>query len=82
MSKLSPKQQRFVQAYIKCDNAEQAVILAGYMGENTQRIRHRAEVLLANPYIQQEIERQKYMLECEPIIREWYELQHGGGGQR
>lgn len=78
MPKLSRQQYAFVREYIASGDEEKAVIDAGYGCRTTKQVRHRAEVLMSNPYIQREIERQRNILDQEPIIKEWYELLHGG----
>lgn len=64
---LSNQQKLFVAAYIQCGDAERAVLAAGYQPKNTQ---HRAEVLLSNPYIQQELSHARRVLAMEPMIKE------------
>ena len=75
MPHISDQQRRFVEAYVQCGDAEQAVLTAGYQARNTA---HRADVLMSNPYIQREIKRYRRMLELEPQIKALRDWMKGG----
>ena len=68
-SKLTDKQQRFVEEYLVDFNATQAYIRAGYEGKGA---RHSASALLTNPNVREAVERGKKELgENCGITREW-----------
>ena len=74
---ISPLQRAFVEAYVQCGDAERSVQMAGYTLGSTA---HRAAVLLANPYIQQEIDRYRRILALEPQVKKLYEAMTGQRG--
>ena len=57
--KLTPKQERFIIEYIKCNEGKKAAVLSGYKESNAYST---ASTLLKNPIISQEIARQKALL--------------------
>lgn len=57
--KLTPKQERFIIEYIKCNEGKKACILSGYKESNAYNT---ASNLLKNPIVVKEIQRQKALL--------------------
>jgi phage terminase small subunit len=78
MANISQQQRRFVETYTQCHDAVEAVLRAGYKAQNTE---HRAAVLMANPYIQQESRRYEQILAVEPRIKELLGQLRGGDAQ-
>ena len=66
--KLTPRQEKFIEEYLKLDNATQAAINAGYSAKTARKI---AAENLTKPVIEAKIQRRRQELAKNTITPEW-----------
>ncbi len=70
--KLNLKQQKFIEHYLLCGNATEAVIRAGYKGKHVAKYAHE---LLNKPQIKAELEKTRKLINASSVLTVEYKLE-------